>query len=238
MVIDCHVHLSKFREDPVGNTLRMMEECGVDKAIVFPGTEIVPDNEWMNDAIKEHRDVFYPFAWINPILDPKKAVDELCHLVEDYGFKGMKLHPLFHSFYPNRPYVHALVEKCIGYKIPILVHSGHAPYSTPHQITELIAEYPEGTFIMDHMGLQVGWVDDAILEAQKYPNIILGTTAMPFHEKIRYAVESVGEDRVIFGSDALSLHMLPEIVKIKCAGLTPRQYDLVLGGNTARLLGL
>lgn len=238
MVIDCHIHINRFREQPVKIILDMMDTYQVDKAVVFPGTEVLPDNQWMADIIKPHRDRLIPFAWLNPIFDTQKAVTELNRMVEDHGFKGIKLHPLFHAFYPNRPYVHKLVERCIEYGIPVLFHSGHAPYSAPHQIAELAAEYPEAVIIMDHMGYQIGWVDDAILEAQKYKNIILGTTCMPFHEKIQYAVRNVDKYRVIYGSDAPSIHMLPEIDRIKVAGLTPEEMELVMGGNIARLLGL
>lgn len=237
-IIDCHVHLNRQREGYLSEMLRIMDRYEIAKAIVFPGTEILPDNFGMARAIGPHRDRFFPFAWINPILDPKKAVDELRKLVETYGFLGMKFHPLFHSFYPNREYTARVVEQCIDYGIPILVHSGHAPYSTPFQIAELADDYPEATIIMDHMGLQVGWVDDAIKLAKKHPNIILGTTAMPFHEKIRLAVRTIGAERVIFGSDAPSIHPMPEMEKVRLAELSPEEMELVMGKNVKRLLKL
>lgn len=238
MILDCHIHINRFREEPVKIILDMMDTYHVDKAVVFPGTEPSPDNRWMAKVIAPYRDRFLPFAWLNPIISPEKTLDDLKELVEEHDFRGVKLHPLFHAFYPNRPAVHAIVEACIGYDIPVLFHSGHAPYCSPHQVAEVAAEYPEATIIMDHMGLQVGWVDDAILEAQKYKNIVLGTTAMPFHEKIFQAVQQVGKHRVVWGSDAPSIHMLPEMDRVKVAGLTEEEYTLVMGENMARLLKL
>ncbi len=226
----------KTRKDSVEEVLKLMDSYGISKAVVFPGTEIEPDNRWMADAIRSHRDRLLPFAWINPILNQEKAMSELVEMVEKNGFMGMKLHPLFHSFYPNRQFVVPLVEKCAEYGIPVTVHSGHAPYSMPWQIAELAEMCPNASIIMDHMGLQVGWVEDAITLAQKYSNIILGTTAMPFHEKIRYAVKQLGAERVIYGSDAPSIHPLPEIDRVRVAGLMQEELSMVLGGSLARIL--
>ena len=237
-IIDCHTHLFKTRPKAVSELLHLMDEFGIDKSIVFPGTEINPDNAFLAREIAPHRDRLFPFAWINPVIDSNKRIDELMDLVENRGFKGMKLHPLFHSFYPNRPNIYPLVHKCGELHIPVTVHSGHAPYSLPWQIAELAKDCPETTIIMDHMGLQVGWVDDAIHLAEQVPNIILGTTAMPFHEKIRIAVERIGQERVIFGSDAPSIHPFPELSRVRLAGLSDDALASVLGNNTARLLGI
>ena len=237
-IIDCHIHLFKTRKDAVGEILKLMDNLRIAKAVVFPGTEIEPDNRWLAENVSKHRDRFLPFAWINPILNPEKAMRELVEMVEEHGFVGMKFHPLFHSFYPNRSFVLPLVEKCAEYDIPITVHSGHAPYSMPWQIAELAEMCPKATIIMDHMGLQVGWVEDAIIQAKKHSNIILGTTAMPFHEKIYSAVQQIGAERVIYGSDAPSIHPLPEIERVKLAGLSQQELSLVMGGNLSRILKL
>jgi predicted TIM-barrel fold metal-dependent hydrolase len=227
-----------MRENVVDTVLSLMDTHKIERAVVFPGTEIVPDNIGMAGVIAAHRDRFLPFAWINPAIDIREAANELSRLVEEKGFVGMKLHPLFHAFFPNRPFIRPLMERCRHYGLPVLVHSGHSPYCTPWQVAELAAEYPDISFIMDHMGYQYGWVDDAIIQAEKYPNIILGTTAMPFHEKIKLAVETIGAHRVVYGSDAPSIHPLPEIQRVRLAGLSPEEETLVLGGNISRLLKL
>ncbi len=236
-VIDCHVHINANRQDPVGEVLRMMDECGIDIAVVFPGFDVYPDNLKMAKSIKDHRDRLVPFAWVNP-LQGDKTCEEITYLVEQWGFKGIKLHPLFHAFYPNRPYMKPIATKAMEFGLPILIHCGHAPYSTPWQVAEFATSFPTINVIMDHMGLQVGWVDDAISLAERNPNIILGTTAMPFHEKIKQAVTCIGMERVIFGSDAPTIHPLPEITRIKVSGLDAVQFEYVLGRNTERILGL
>lgn len=233
-IIDCHVHISKLRPDPVGEVLGLMDSYGIEKSVVFPGTEPKPDNRWLAGQIAPHRDRFLPFAWLNPVLPD--AVGELDELVREHGFLGVKFHPLFHAFYPNRANIAPVAEAAARHGVPILVHSGHAHYSTPWQVGEMAAMFPEVTVLMDHMGLQVGWVDDAISLAERHANIVLGTTAMPFHEKIRLAVDRIGPERVVWGSDAPTIHPLPEMDRVKVAGLSPREEEMVFGSNILRML--
>ena len=55
-----------------------------------------------------------------PIQD--NCIDVLRKGIEEYGMEGMKL---WVATYCDDPRVFPLVEKCIDYNIPILVHSFH-----------------------------------------------------------------------------------------------------------------
>jgi len=237
VIIDFHVHISKKRKEPVKEIIKLMESYNINKCVVFPGNEVIPDNFWMAKQIRNYKGKFIPFAWINPLLGSDNTINQLDILVKDYGFRGIKLHPLFHAFYPNRvEYMEPIAKKAIEYDLPILIHCGHAPYSTPWQVAEFAMQFPDVTVILDHMGLQVGWVDDAINLAERYSNIVLGTTAMPFHEKIFKAVEKIGSKRIVYGSDAPTIHPLPEIDRIKVSGLGEKEIVNILGENAKRIL--
>ena len=60
------------------------------------------------------------FCYINPVQD--NCIDVLRKGIEEYGMEGMKL---WVANYCDDPRVFPLVEKCIDYNIPILVHSFH-----------------------------------------------------------------------------------------------------------------
>jgi predicted TIM-barrel fold metal-dependent hydrolase len=81
-------------------------------------------------------------------------------------------------------------------------------------------------------------VDEAIEVAERQPNIVLETSATPYPDKIREAVERIGAERVVFGSDGPVSSPVLEREKVMIADLSPEETDLVLGGNAARLLGL
>jgi predicted TIM-barrel fold metal-dependent hydrolase len=61
---------------------------------------------------------------------------------------------------------------------------------------------------------------------------------MPYPEKIRTAVERIGAERVIFGSDGPVSSPSLERQKVVIAGLGEAAAALVMGGNAAALLGL
>jgi predicted TIM-barrel fold metal-dependent hydrolase len=61
---------------------------------------------------------------------------------------------------------------------------------------------------------------------------------MPMHSKVKEAVETVGIDRVMFGSDAPFGHPSFEIRKIEVSGLGSDLVEKVLGENARRLFNI
>ncbi len=121
--------------------------------------------------------------------------------------------------------------------VPTLFHCGDEPMSTPLSIAEAAAACPDSTIVLGHMG---GYfhVDEAIDVAEQHPNLILETSAMPYPDKIRTAVERIGAERVVFGSDGPVSSPSLERQKVVIADLGGPAAALVLGGNAAVLLGL
>jgi len=242
-IIDCHVHLCPTGgSTPHGTThplprevLNLLTTEGISRAVVFPTFANAPDNDGLAELASANATFIIPFAWINPHL--AGAADEARRLIRSRGFRGIKLHPLLHAFFPNRPLLDPVMRVAAEEGVPVLLHSGHSMQSLPWQIAEVAEAWPEVPVIMEHMGLQLGWVDDAIRQAERIPNLVLGTTAMPFHEKIREAVRRIGSDRVVWGSDAPAIHPRVELVKLRVAGLTPAEEADVLGNTILRLVG-
>lgn len=242
-IVDCHVHLCPnggstphgIHHPKPAAVIDLLVAEGIDRFVVFPTFGNAPNNEGLAElAAADHRMI--PFAWLNPHLGDA-AVEEARRLIRDRGFRGLKLHPLLHAFFPNRPLLDPLMRVAAEEGIPVIMHSGHSMQSLPWQIAELAAAWPDVPVIMEHMGLQLGWVEDAIRQAEKVPNVILGTTAMPFHDKIREAVRRVGSGRVVWGSDAPAIHPRVELVKLRVADLTPAEEADVLGNSILRLVG-
>ena len=63
------------------------------------------------------------------------------------------------------------------------------------------------------------YINAAIDVAARNPNVFLETSGMPMHAKIREAVERVGPDRVLYGSDAPFHHPAVELAKVRVSGL-------------------
>ena len=99
--------------------------------------------------------------------------------------------------------------------------------------------YPDVTIIMLHMGHGHGlYIRAAINTAKRYSNIVLETSGMPMHTKIKEAMETVGENRVIYGSDIPFHHPSVELQRVKMAGLSEVQLRKLLHDNAIEKMGL
>jgi hypothetical protein len=122
--------------------------------------------------------------------------------------------------------------------LPVLIHCGHPIFTLPWSIEELAVAFPGVKVIIGHMGHgNVVYINAAIDIAARNPNVYLETSGMPMHTKIKDAVERVGVERVLYGSDIPFHHPAVEILRVEVSGLGPEELDRVLRGNS-RLLFL
>ena len=172
-------------------------------------------------ACDEFPDRLYGFARLHPGYG-ERAIELLRTAVKDLGFVGLKLHPVSTLSHPSGPDTVALVREAADLGVPVLFHCGDEPMTTPYQIAPLAQKVPAAQIILAHMG---GYyhVDDAIAAAERIPNLYLETSAMPFPHKIREAVQRIGAERVLFGSDGPVCSPVLEIEKVRLAGLAERR---------------
>jgi predicted TIM-barrel fold metal-dependent hydrolase len=237
-VIDAHAHLGDFggwanvriSDDQM---ISDMDRFHIEKTVVF----MFP-NDIVRQAVQKYPDRLIGFVWVNP-YDGEKALDEVKRAIDDWGFKGIKLHPLLHAFIPCDDMVMPIMDLAKQFSIPVLFHSGHPPFSLPWQIGEVAEEFPDVPIIMGHMGHGHGcYIHGSIMTAKKYPNIYLETSGMPMHTKIKEAYEQVGSDRIMYGSDAPFHHHSVEMQKVRVSGLDDTALEKVFYENAAKLIDI
>lgn len=244
MIIDMHMHIEEVAslgwKMSADDCIRAMDAAGVDRAAVMTLTDLPGLNpqglELIADACASHPERLYGFIRLNPAhLEASKRL--LSQAVTDLGFKGLKLHPVSTLQHPGGDATIELIRQAGDLGVPTLFHCGDEPMSTPLSIAQAAAACPDSLIILGHMG---GYfhVEEALDVAEQFPNIILETSAMPYPEKIRTAVERVGAERVIFGSDGPVSSPSLERQKVVIAGLGEHGAQLVMGDNAATLLGL
>jgi predicted TIM-barrel fold metal-dependent hydrolase len=244
MIVDihCHVGESKFGDRPftVEMVLKIMDECGIDKAILLPAqsTGRPTPADKMAEAVRKAPDRLVFFAAVDPKL--KDATTTLEQAVVKYGAKGLKIHPSINAIAADdKLWIYPLIEKAQELKIPVMIHSGESPYATPWQVGLVAMDFPKVTIIMEHMGCNSFiYTDPAIDMARRASNLILGTTGVVHDHPIAKACQVIGSDRVVFGSDAPVNNPLHEIKKIQVAKISEEDKRKILGENIARILGL
>src|SRR5690606_9321852 len=143
-------------------------------------------------------DRLIPFVRVNP--NHRDAMDAILDDAVGRGVRGVKFHPTTTLAHPAEAPTLAVLRRAAELGLPALFHCGDDPFTTP-QVFGLAAEaVPECAIVMAHMGGYLH-VEDAIDVASRHPNLYLETSAMPYPDAIREAIQRLGPDRVIFGSD-------------------------------------
>ncbi|HWP46213.1 MAG TPA: amidohydrolase family protein [Candidatus Limnocylindrales bacterium] len=190
----------------IPNLQKSMKKYGIYQSVALP-IEYTSEKEETSvlELIRvcgKYREII-PFCSVDP-RDPK-AKDRLKYYLIQ-GARGLKLHPNLQRFKPSDPICLEICEEASRYSLPIIFHTGtKGTESHPEQIPSnlenfesIFPMFPQTTFILGHMG--ISQYRQAIRLAQRYQNIYLETSGQPTAH-IRQAIESVGGDKILFGSD-------------------------------------
>ena len=242
MIIDAHMHVDDLPalgwRLEASDCVQRLDEAGIDKGVIMTIVdvpEVNPDAlELIADACAAYPGRLEAFARIHPWYG-EEAVALLERAFVEYGFKGLKLHPVTTIAHPSGEETLRLIRSAADHSAPTLFHCGDEPLATPLAVAAAAEACPEATIILGHMG---GYfhVDEAIETAERYDNVVLETSAMPYPAKIREAVERIGAERVLYASDGPMCSPRIEVEKVRLAGLDANSQRLVLGENAERLL--
>ena len=239
MIIDCHCHAGTgdgFRgpwdtEARIASHLARARAAGIGRTIVFPvfNSDYANANARLARIVRAYPQELIGFAAINPTRDAGRAATMIRRAVEDWGFRGIKVHGL--DSFPGRE----VCELARRYRLPILVDVVRRAAA----VEMLAGQYPDVDFIIPQLG---GFADDWMTHLQvidqlcRYPNVYADTSGVRYWEILVQAVRRAGPQKLLFGSDGPLLHPALELYKIRLLRLSPRGWALVTGGNVARLL--
>ena len=217
-MIDAHVHIGletflarpippeklarpAFRDRMV-NSLEMqlerMDENGVDQAIVFgfPLEEIDREqsNHYVLEAAAQHPNRLIPFMLVGDDTEDWLA----------RGAKGFKQQNILYA--PERFDLMRAYAVMAEAGVPMLIHfRASAGYSVPEQARAILKQVPTLKLMVAHMGRNLpnsaDRVDEALYGLADYPNVVFETSTVRDPAAIELAVQVVGDDRVVFGSD-------------------------------------
>jgi uncharacterized protein len=244
VIIDFHTHVDRAELfgwiDPPEKLVPLLDDAGIEMAAVMTYVDLPGVNpnalEYIADAVARYPDRLVGFVRLNP-NHRGAALDILARAVDDFGFRGVKLHPTTTLANPADEPTVELMRACGERGLPVLFHCGDDPMTTPQSIAAGAARVPDTAVVLGHMG---GYfhVDEAIDMAERHPNLYLETSAMPYPWKISKAIRRIGAERVLYASDGPGCNPRLEVQKVRMLGLPEEDERLVLGGNAARLLGL
>lgn len=273
IVIDFHVHVSLYdtwyphiidwmqpslpapaREfidgnlTPEGARRFFKEECGLDYVVALAEMSPITAGVMTNDRTAEvcrDIDFFIPFANINPYMETDPA-RELERCVKELGFKGVKILPPYHLFYPNDNDLYPLYAKAQELKIPVVFHTGSSVFAgsrikfgDPLFIDDIAVDFPDLVLLMSHSGRGF-WYDSAFFLARLHRNVYMEVAGLPPQKLPAYFPElEKNADKIVFGSDFPSVPTVKgNIEAIRSLPISEKAKDKILGENAARILGL
>lgn len=167
--------------------------------VVLPGKNLAiypdPDNAPVAEAIAANPDRFLGWIFVNPcgLNDP---VDVFETYREIDGFIGIKAHPFWHRYAPEK--LLPVAEKAAEHSVPLLIHVGFGDHG---DFMPLLRELPGLKLILAHTGFpQFKDTWQAILP---YKNAMVDLSADAYVNgtTTRQVVEFLGVERCLFGSD-------------------------------------
>jgi hypothetical protein len=246
-----------------------MDAAGVDMSCVFAhdtgyvrpiDVPLEEQNRLVAEAAAKHPDRLISFFSIDPRREG--AVELFSRAIEDWGMKGLKLHPAS-GFYPYEEFCYPMYEKCLEYKVPLLIHTGSQPapmkyrFTQPVYVDDVAADFPDLPIIMAHVAHQL-W-QEALLVASVKPNVYFDFSGwqityndfpQEFYRMLRRTLDQVGPWRVFFGTDGPYLNVLcpldkwvnvikePDLSSCPEVSFTDEEKEIMLGDGFARLLGI
>ncbi|MDT0344059.1 amidohydrolase family protein [Streptomyces litchfieldiae] len=245
-VFDFHVRLAPVPAAPA-RLLELMDACGIDRAVVCAGgtmplarlsrflvegghIETDADNDAVLIACSESGGRLVPFFFANPHRPPEIYRDRAAE------FRGVEISPAVHGVPLDDPRTARLAE--------VACEAGHSVYtvcldrpgSRVADLVALAAAHPEVTFVLGHAG--IGNIDLYAIELIARRENILLETSGGYTCVARAAVEQLGGDRVLFGSEAPIQHPDVELTKLRHAGIGDDDWQKIAWRNACRLLGM
>ena len=243
-------------EEQAARWVADLDKKGVDRVNFVTGG----GNDNLAKTVRKYPEKFSGFAHHN--IFSEDAPSELERAIKKLGLKGYKViassqvRPIDDkSLYP----VWEMAEK-LG--IPVIIHfgvlgGGGGPAldlrnMNPLTLWEVAKMFPRIPFVVPHFG--AGYLRELLLLCWSCPNVYIDTSGsnqwmrwMPFEINLkglfRKAIETVGPDRLIFGSDSsyfprgFSLPYLREQLKAcRSIGLEEGSIEKIFYKNAAKLL--
>ncbi len=241
MIIDSHTHVDLVEAwgwmDPPEAILSSMDKANVEKAVIMTYRDAHgPDDPatlYIKEAVDRYPERLIGYVRINPNM--AGAINALDQAIVDFKMKGLKLHPVSYVGFPYAEPTLRLMRRAAAYNAPVLFHTGDEALALPEEVAQAARLVPDATVIMAHLGGYFHF--DAVINlADKLPNVMVDTSGIPYPWVIRQAIDAFGPERVMYASDGPGCPPILEIEKVRLAGLSDEEAELIFSKNIQRLI--
>ena len=246
---DLHCHLANLPgrtpDERMAALLRYADRVGIERVVVFMGWPFVADpsaeelrrqNDQVLQALSHYHDRAFGFAYVSP-AHPEASLAEIDRCIRDGPMVGIKLWVARRC---NVPEIDPIIRRAAELKAAIFQHTwqktgGNLPgESTPADLAELAARFPDVPLICGHAG---GDWERGIRTIRPHRNVSVDLAGSdPTAGLVEMAVRELGPRRVLYGSDAGGRSFASQLGKVQGADIPDEARRAILGENLMRLL--
>jgi predicted TIM-barrel fold metal-dependent hydrolase len=269
-IIDVHLHawwiggmkayaaphkLAILDEKVFADTLVQMDQLNIRHAVLSGPNNVTV--EWCRRVPDRFIASWLPSA--NP-SDPDAEAARFIEAIETQGFRGMgELLMQDAGFAVNDERFFPLYRICQERHLPVIFHTGfngpgfyhdepsfRTRLGDPLLLEDVAVAFPELVIIMDHLSFP--FTEQATYILFAHPNVYADVAAVNwclgragFHRLLRQVFETVGSDKILFGSDQMNVpQMIPVGVSAiqEASFLSEEDKRKILGDNARKLLGI
>jgi len=228
MIIDFHTHaftdsiaekaltklsatsgIKPYNNGTIDGLTEFMNQENIDKSVILPvATKPSQQTSINNWASGINNDRIIAFGTLYPFADD---ILENAEKIKSLGLHGVKFHCEYQTFYPDDPKMYPVYQKLAELGLPVIFHGGWDPlstdiiYGTPERFSKAIADNPNLTFIIAHLGGMKMWNDVEKYLAGKFDNLYLDTSCLSRYinpDTLYNIIRLHTPDKILFGSDA------------------------------------
>lgn len=152
-------------------------------------------------------------------------------LVEQ-GFKMFRFFPLLQEWSLDHAAFVDLLDEIESVGVPVMVQARES--GCPSALARVLPGRTT-TFILE--GVSFENMAEAVSVMRKFPNVVCDTRELRVPGALRFLVDQVGADRVVFGSGCLRSSLAAALGYVMDAEIPDDAKAAVLAGNIKRLLG-
>ena len=212
MTIDINTHLGKNRmeihevnQDSLAENTDMlisqMDKYGISKAV------LCPQEPWISTEMYIEAAAIYPERLLSGCSTPPRPLDKALEKIKDYANRGTKALIMDDKMYhPSDPAVLAVVQKAVEEGLAVYFQNQEMTSETVTFIEKVSTIYPEGRFVVLHMGRLFGFPKLVPLMGRNniWLEVSITLTRLvesPLRVFLDALVQDIGVRRLVFGSE-------------------------------------
>jgi predicted TIM-barrel fold metal-dependent hydrolase len=249
-IVDAHVHIGRHfaptrTGDSVVDLVAAGREAGVARAVVSSlgdrallarptPEEIAAANAHVSESVDRFPDFFAGLVFVTPdYVDA--SLEQMARHIGSGPFVGIKL---WTAARVTDPRLAPLLDYASELGVVVLQHSWDRDHpvpgeTTPADVAEAAGRHPDVTFQMAHL---IGAREHGVRVVADHPNVVVDTCGgNPERQLVCYALEHLGPERILFGSDAPIRDVATSLTKVTGDVTDAATRELLLGGNARRV---